>query len=199
MVPRVYLPIRAFQDAKQRLATSVGSAMRTALATAFARHTVEVVRAAGASPTVVSSSPEVATWAAQNGLTRLPDRGNEGLNGAAHQAISDAKDEAWVVLHTDLPLLAVEELGLFFNAISLDAVAIAPSYDGGTTAIGGYGSFDFSYGPASAHRHLAGSTVVISSLGFQLDVDHPGDLVAARNHPRGRWLEDILGSGPPAA
>ena len=73
---------------------------------------------------------------------------------------------------------------------------LAPSYDGGTSALGGRGPFQFAYGVASFHRHLHAGRApsVVSSLGFQLDIDSPDDLFVAAHHPRGAWLieEDLV-------
>ena len=71
---------------------------------------------------------------------------------------------------------------------------IVPSHDGGTNVIGGVGHFDYSYGPASYHRHLAvmhEPTVQVDPR-LALDVDTVGQLDAARRLPGGAWLNELV-------
>ena len=199
MTPHVYIPIRTFADAKQRLEHVLDPIARVDLATGLAVHTVAIAREAGVIPIIVSSSSGVRSWAATHDLTRLDEHPQGGLNGAADAAVEHAGDEPWVILHSDLPLLTRSELGLLFDANDADRPVVAPSYDGGTSAIAGYGSFRFSYGPSSFQRHISNRPRVVTSLGFLLDIDRPNDLIAARHHPSGKWLNEILGAGPTVA
>lgn len=194
-VPHVYIPIRAFGDAKRRLSAVLDPSARRALATALATHTAAVTRAAGFPVTIVSSSADVVSWASGRQLRRIPEKAGAGLNGAAGVGVEHAGERSWLILHSDLPLLTPAELSNLLAEITPDRGVLAPSYDGGTSAIGGYGPFEFSYGPASAHRHMSSGIRFVSSLGFQLDIDRPQDLAAAARHPRGRWLNDVLGAG----
>ena len=188
--PLVAIPIRSFRDAKQRLADELDHPSRIDLATALATHTAQVVTESGTDPLIISSSPDVASWSEAHGYQRRAELPGGRLNGAAAVAVSSAGDRPWLVLHSDLPCLEPAELESAYEALTAGTVVLAPSYDGGTTAIGGYGDFPFAYGPGSFHRHLNARPLshVIVSLGFLLDIDSPGDLQAARSHPRGAWL-----------
>ena len=199
VAPRVYIPIRGFAVAKQRLEHDLDATARVDLATGLAAHTVAISRTAGVIPIIVSSSSSVRSWAAMHDLARLDEPSQGGLNGAANTAVEHAGNDPWVILHSDLPLLTPFELRLLYDANDADRPVVAPSYDGGTSAIAGYGSFRFSYGPGSFQRHISNRPRVVTSLGFLLDIDRPDDLIAARHHPRGKWLDEILGAGPAAA
>ena len=194
--PFVAIPIRSFRDAKQRLADILDQESRAELARALATHTADTVTRSGAVPVVVSSSPDVASWASLRRYQRLLEPRGGGLDGAATAALAAAGDRSWLVLHSDLPCLTAAELRRAYDALTMGSFVAAPSYDGGTTAVGGVGEFPFSYGPGSFHRHIgaAPNSHVIASLGFLLDIDAPTDLEAARSHPRGRWLAEYLPS-----
>ncbi len=191
--PVVGLPIRSFHDAYRRLATAYDPPARALLARSLASHTVEVVAATGVAPLIVSSGPDVEAWAASLSLQLLADPPDGDLNAAAAEVVGYAGDRPWLILHSDLPCLISEEVSRVLHLVSNGHHAIAFSYDGGTSALGGSGSFPFSYGVGSFHRHLhAGHRPsVIATLGLTLDIDHPGDLAAAVQHPRGAWLSGL--------
>ena len=71
---------------------------------------------------------------------------------------------------------------------------IAPSHDGGTSALGATGHLDFHYGVGSFHRHLrqAPRAAVIVRPGLAFDLDTVDDLDAVLRHPRGNWIEMLL-------
>ena len=184
------LPIRSFRDAYRRLEGALEPGRRAALARALASHTAAAVRDAGVQPLVVSSAPEVGQWAHDRGYEVCPDPPGGGLNAAARKVVHLAGNRPWLILHSDLPCLASGEVEDALEILLAGRHVLAPSYDGGTSALGGHGHFPFAYGVASFHRHLhAGfSPTVITSLGFQLDIDSPADLSVAARHPRGAWL-----------
>lgn len=186
----VALPIRSFRDAYRRLAGTLDPERRAALARALSSHTAAVVRAAGPLPLIVSSAPEVREWAYGRGYEVRSDPPGGGLNAAAREVVRLAGDRPWLILHSDLPCLTSGEVETVLETLLDGRHVLAPSYDGGTSALGGHGPFPFAYGVTSFHRHLAAGSApaVISSLGFQLDIDRPADLSVAARHPRGAWL-----------
>ena len=155
------IPIKPFGVAKARLAPVLGQAERSRLGRAIAARTARIAAAAGAEVIVVTADEGVAAWAETESIGVLredPDLGG-GLNGAAATAVRHATDLGvrWAIVHADLPVAAEGDLRRVFEAASRAAV-IAPSYDGGTNAIGGGGGdFPFAYGAGSYHRHLASS------------------------------------------
>lgn len=190
--PLVALPIRSFRDAYRRLAGSYGPDERAALALALASHTAGTVLRAGVKPHVVTSAKEVREWALAEGHRVVADPPGGGLDGAAEEAVRLAGGRPWLILHADLPCLSPDEVVLALETAQSGERVLAPSYDGGTSALGGRGRYPFRYGAASFHRHLPAGPPprVITSLGFLLDIDRPQDLAAAARHPRGAWLAE---------
>lgn len=160
----------------------------------MAERTAELAATAGMLPLVVAGDEAVAEWAIRSGLPAVPDPGR-GLDEAARIGVvwAGEADTDWLVLHCDLPLLTGSDLDEVTALVTSGASVIAPSADGGTSAIGGHGEAHFSYGPASFHTHLARfpEAVVVARLGFLHDVDSMSDLESARSHPRGRWLAGL--------
>jgi 2-phospho-L-lactate/phosphoenolpyruvate guanylyltransferase len=170
--------------------------LRAALLRALAERTATTAADAGLVPILVAGDAVVAEWAIRNGLASVPDPGS-GLDAAAAAGVDWARESAssWLVVHCDLPLLTVGEMAKLAELAPTSSGVIAPSADGGSSAIGGRGEFRFAYGPASFGRHLArapGMTIV-ASPGLLHDVDSYRDLTSAMGHPRGRWLREVLG------
>jgi 2-phospho-L-lactate guanylyltransferase len=187
--PVVLVPVKAFADAKARLAPVLSPAEREALA----RWTAErVVAAAGELPVFVACDDMgVAEWAAAHGASVLWHPG-VGLNAAVTRSVADLRDrgvQQVVVAHGDLP-----------RATSLPSVAIVDTItlvpdsrrDGtNVIALPTALSFDFSYGPGSFLRHLAQAiqagvpVAVRRDPMLSLDIDTPADLA----HP---MVQEVL-------
>jgi 2-phospho-L-lactate guanylyltransferase len=152
----------------------------------------ETVEEAGLLAMFVTGDPDVAAWATSTGFPSLPDSG-QGLNAAAAAGVEWASQSKsrWIVLHSDLPLLNIEDLRALTQ---LDGDVIAPSSDGGTSAISARQSIEFAFGPASFHEHLArlDSPQIVIRQGLLLDIDTPDDLASALSHQRGRWMKRAL-------
>jgi 2-phospho-L-lactate guanylyltransferase len=194
MTPLFAIPLKTFGEGKGRLAGHLTLSQRRELALALAARTVETAESAGLEVLVVAADQEVASWAQGRRLPHLMEA-NDGLNGAAHGAVAAAAalGKPWIIGHADLPLLTVDEVTDAAEAAAT-GMFLAPSYDGGTSAIGGpTDGFPFSYGPGSFRRHLAASRGrVLWRLGFALDLDEPIDLEVAIRHRRGAWLSNVL-------
>ena len=166
----VLVPVKAFSDAKVRLAAVLDGAERERLARALAD---VVVTAAGPLPVwVVCDDEAVADWARQRGAAVIwsPAR---GLNGAVTDGVSHLGRlgfETAVVAHADLPL--VTELA----SIPLrGTVVLAPDRrsDGTNVAAVPTGcAFTFSYGPGSFQRHC----LEAARLGLPLEIRQRDDL-----------------------
>jgi 2-phospho-L-lactate/phosphoenolpyruvate guanylyltransferase len=175
----VLIPVKAFRDAKVRLARALAPDDRAALARTMA---TGVVRAADPSPVwVVCDDPEVAAWATDLGATVLwmPER---GLNRAVTEGVATLADEGVrrvVVCHADLPRAhRLDHLG------DDDVVVVPDRHRDGTnvialpTACG----FRFAYGPGSFDRHLVEArrlglgVRIVDDPSLAWDVDHPDDL-----------------------
>lgn len=189
------IPVKSFVLGKQRLANALDPSRRALLVRALADHVATTVVSAGLLPLIVTGDHQVAEWATRAGFPGVADTG-EGLDAAAEAGVSWAAraDSSWIVIHSDLPLLDVTDLRTLARSLR-DGAVIAPSSDGGTSAIGGYGTSTFAFGTSSFHRHLSmfSDSGIVTRTGLLLDVDSPGDLVAAAAHPRGRWIRQLLG------
>lgn len=177
----VLVPVKAFRDAKVRLARALDPDARADLARSMA---AGVVRAGAPRPVwVVCDDAEVASWATAAGAEVLwmPER---GLNRAVTEgvaALADAGVDRVVVCHADLPQATrLDHLGD-------DGIVLVPDrHRDGTNVLALPAScgFRFAYGPGSFARHLAeagrlGLPVhVVDDPSLAWDVDRPDDLVA---------------------
>lgn len=178
------VPVKAFHDAKARLAPVLELAERSALARRLA---AGVIRAAGdMAVSVVCDDHEVAAFAESLGAQVLwtPGLGLSGAVGAGVAALAGSGVATVVVAHADLPhaagLAAVAELA------GERTVAIVPDRrrDGtNVIALPAKAGFVFSYGPASFGRHLAEAkrlgleAKVLLDEHLSFDLDEPADLV----------------------
>jgi len=177
----VLVPVKAFAEAKLRLAPAVGPDERRRLAQAMAEH---VVRSAGSLPVaVVCDDAEVARWAEHVGARAIPEPGR-GLNNAVTAGVARlaaAGADRVIVAHADLPLAA--DLGWVAR---FPGVTLVPDRrDDGTNVacVPARSGFRFAYGPASFFRHslearrleLPLRVVREPRLGY--DVDLPADLI----------------------
>jgi 2-phospho-L-lactate/phosphoenolpyruvate guanylyltransferase len=184
----VLVPVKAFSQAKQRLAEVLDAAARRALAMAMAE---TVVRAAGdLRAAVVCDDDEVRGWAESVGADAIwtPDL---GLNGAVEAGIAHLArrgTERVIVAHADLPLAT----DLAWLADAEGATLVPDRHRDGTnvlsvpTAAGfvpAYGAGSFRAHRAEAER-LGLVTRLVPDAALGWDVDVPADLaVPAELHP----------------
>lgn len=175
----VLVPIRSFDGAKRRLASSLGPQARRALIRGMAE---TVVAAAHDLPVwVVTDDDEVADWArARNVLSCAV--GVSGLNPAvtaAAAAAADAGATRIIIAHADLPY------ALDLRVVTGPGVALAPDRqrDGSNVmSLPTNTGFVFAYGPGSfaAHRNEAARLGLdfreIDDASLAWDVDSPADL-----------------------
>jgi len=180
----VVIPLRSFALGKARLADALDDDARRAFTRSMAER---VVAAAGNRPIViVSSAPEVATWAHGLGVANITDPGS--LDGAASAGRDWVREQGLgrvVVMHADLPM-ATEIDSIAADDEAPVAVIVPDRHDDGTPvlAIPAAADFTFAYGPGSCARHEAearrcGLEVRIvhdRNLGF--DIDDAADLDA---------------------
>jgi 2-phospho-L-lactate/phosphoenolpyruvate guanylyltransferase len=190
----VLVPVKAFADAKARLAVVLGDDERERLARWMS---ARVLAAAGELPTYVACDDEsVATWAAEHGASILWHPG-VGLNAAVNNSVADLRDTGVsdvIIAHGDLP-----------RAHSLATVAqpgtltLVPDRHGDGTNVVALPTdmpFQLAYGPGSFRRHLDAAIAGGLSVRVRrdpllaLDIDTPADLT----HPLVRevlpaWLQ----------
>lgn len=189
------IPVKSFALGKQRLAGALDPGVRARLARGLADHVATTVSDTGLMPLIVTADGHVAEWATRAGFPSVADPGI-GLDAAASAGVAwaDRARSDWVVLHADLPLIGPDDITALTRALGASPV-LAPSSDGGTSAIGHHSHRDFSFGPASFHRHLQmlPDAEIVTSPGLLLDIDSPSDLNAALSAPAGHWIRDLIG------
>jgi 2-phospho-L-lactate guanylyltransferase len=176
----VLVPVKAFADAKLRLAPALLASDRARLAQAMAAHVLEVARPLPVA--VVCDDPTVADWARRHGALVIWEPGR-GLNGAVQagvERLAAAGAQKVIVAHADLPLA-----GPLGWACRFPGVTLVPDLrDDGTNVacVPTDSAFTFSYGPGSFQRH--GAEARRLGLGLRVvrepllghDVDVPADL-----------------------
>jgi 2-phospho-L-lactate/phosphoenolpyruvate guanylyltransferase len=176
----VLVPVKAFGEAKGRLAPALPPERRATLSREMA---TAVVQAAAPLPVaVVCDDREVAAWARRCGALVVWEPGR-GLNGAVEAGVDllrGAGVERCVVAHADLPRAA----GLASLARA-GGISLVPDRlrDGTNVIVVPTGAgFHFSYGPGSFARHVAESTrigfvpTIVDDPLLAFDVDWPADL-----------------------
>lgn len=174
------VPVKAFSDAKARLAAVLGDAERERLARWTA---ARVLAAAGELPTYVACDDEqVATWAGEHGAAILWHPG-VGLNAAVNNSVADLREAGVtdvIVAHGDLPrahsLASLTEPG---------TITLVPDRHGDGTNVIALPTdlqFRFAYGPGSFQRHLDAAIAAGHSVRVRrdpllaADIDTPADL-----------------------
>jgi 2-phospho-L-lactate guanylyltransferase len=177
------VPVKAFANAKARLATVLDDRDRERLA----RWTsARVLAAAGELPTYVACDDEtVAAWATEHGATVLWHPG-VGLNAAVNNSVAELRDAGVtdvVVAHGDLP-----RAHSLARLAAPGTLTLVPDRHGDGTNVIALPTdmpFEVAYGPGSYRRHLhaaidAGLSVrVRRDPLLALDIDTPSDL----SHP----------------
>jgi 2-phospho-L-lactate/phosphoenolpyruvate guanylyltransferase len=184
----VLVPVKAFSDAKARLAEAMSPAIREALARTMAER---VVAAASPLPVaVVCDDRDVATWARGHGALVIWEPG-QGLNRAVQDGVQHLAGlgvTRVIVAHADLPLATdLSSVGRF------DGVTLVPDRrDDGTNVIAMPTDchFVFSYGPGSFSRHVA----EVERLGLPLRIVRTGSLSWDVDVPTD--LDAVAGSRP---
>ncbi|MHB8663690.1 MAG: 2-phospho-L-lactate guanylyltransferase [Acidimicrobiales bacterium] len=176
----VLVPVKAFADAKVRLAPALSIARRVELTRTMAE---AVVAAAAPLPVaVVCDDVEVASWARRQGALVVWEPGR-GLNGAVEAGVdrlARAGVEEVIVAHADLPHAA--DLAALAGTGGVTLVPDRRRDGTNVTVVPSLAGFRFSYGPGSFARHRAeadrlGLAVrVIEDPRLSFDVDLPIDL-----------------------
>ncbi len=180
----VLVPVKAFREAKLRLAPALTPDGRAALARTMAE---AVLSAAGPLPVaVVCDDREVAEWARRRGALVVWEPGR-GLNGAVEAGVDHLRHEGVVrvvVAHGDLPRAA--DLAALASG---SGVTLVPDHrhDGTNVIVVPTGAgFRFSYGPGSFARHEAEARrlglgpAIVDDDRLAFDIDWPVDLERLR-------------------
>ena len=176
----VLIPVKAFAEAKHRLAPALGATERAALARDMATHVVQ--SAAPLPVAVVCDDNGVRDWAESVGA-EVVWRPGTGLNGAVRSGVDHLKEagfERVIVAHGDLPRAgSLSPLG------DWPGITLVPDRRNDGTNVIALPSdcpFEFSYGRGSFARHLeeaqrlGHSLRILRDPAFGLDIDIPADL-----------------------
>jgi 2-phospho-L-lactate guanylyltransferase len=184
------VPVKALVDSKTRLRRGLSRLAVAQLAEAMLRDVLDALLLVSALDrvVVVTPDPDVAAVARDAGTEALI-RDDPGLNAAIDAAAAgvcrDPADGLLVVLG-DVAGVRAEEIARLLAAVDVPGVALAPSRDGGSSALlrVPHGVIPACFGPNSAARHreraeqagVAFREVALPSLA--IDVDRPEDLDA---------------------
>ena len=187
----VVIPIKAFEQAKDRLSSVLSPDQRKLLARTTALGVIESVRPA--SLFVVCDNLEVSQWATSHGAT-VVHQSKPGLNSAVQAGISATQSfERVMIVHSDLPLPR-RLRDLFDTTVANNTVSIVPDrhHDGTNVLIIPSGAqFECHYGAKSFTAHVAEATrlglplQIIEDDELALDIDTPDDLAVLP----AQWLQ----------
>jgi 2-phospho-L-lactate guanylyltransferase len=198
------LPVKDLVRAKSRLAGVLAPHERRALAQAMVEDVLVALTGCGELQGVlmVSDDPGAELLAYRYGVELLPeaDLGCRGLNSviaAACQYLAERGVGSVMVVHSDIPLLAAEDIRCLLAALrdpTTDVVLSPDRAHGGTNVLLFYSGRAprFHYGPGScaAHREAASQQGlhlrVVRREGIALDIDEPADLMALWQQLAGR-------------
>ena len=194
------VPVKSLTAAKSRLLPELARAQLEELSLTMLRDVVEALRATPSVDRVAVVTPDRAVAASTESLGAEPlllaDPGLNPSIEAAVQALSPASDEPLLVVLGDVAGAIPEDVEALFEALrtqagerpagtpSAGAVVLAPSSDGGTSALlrRPHDAIPPHFGPASAKAHrdaaaragAAYTEVPVPSLA--IDLDHPEDI-----------------------
>lgn len=181
----VIIPIKSFDNAKERLASVLNAADRHKLAMYTASRVI-----AAASPFaifIVCDDDEVVQFARQHGAVAINQQGS-GLNNAAQEGLNAARGDgfSWAIIaHSDLPL-ATHFDHLLEDSMPNTRVALVADRAGDGTnvlVIATDCEFEFHYGPGSFQAHCQEvnrrgyELRIIEDIALAVDIDTPEDLV----------------------
>ena len=197
------VPVKALDDAKSRLAPSLGPIERRLLTIAMLEDVVAALQATGGlePPAVISPDREIWRRADAMGCRVIEEeRGAADLNRSLARAAGMLGGGSLLVVAADLPLANPAALTRVLEAAEAAPVVVVPSRDASGTNVLAWrdrASFQPGFGSGSAARHLAvPGALRHDEPDLALDVDTVADLraVAERVDPAsvtGRRLRDL--------
>jgi 2-phospho-L-lactate/phosphoenolpyruvate guanylyltransferase len=190
----VVVPLRSFRGGKSRLAPRLDADGRAALARTLADRVAAV--AVPLPTVVVSSDPDVVTWAHERQLDVIADPGSlDGAARAGSEHLAALGLDRVVIAHADLALVTTLADLVAPGAAATAVVVPCRRHDGtpllslpAAVAV----TFPYAYGPGSFARHVAHAqelelTIVVpDDPALRHDIDDADDLDAAEavlGHP----------------
>jgi 2-phospho-L-lactate guanylyltransferase len=186
----ILIPVKDLRSAKQRLASILDQASRTALAQAMIHDVLDAIANSTRRQevAVVTNDPFAAELAHHFNFQIIRDHANASETAAIAMATtvceSQGADSA-LVIPGDIPLIQSSELDAIFAAAPENGSVLVPAADGrGTNAAlrKPANLFPLQFGNDSFTPHLKSARatgrpcIVLSFPGIALDVDNPSDL-----------------------
>lgn len=186
------VPVKRFDDAKQRLTAGYEPERRRALVGAMVADVLEAIGQARSveRTIVVTGDPIAQEIAAEAGAEVIPDPGDLGHVEATLAGIARAEvdgSDCVVLLPGDCPLLDPRELDKLLTGVPERYVAVVPDRHGtGTNALvlRPPSAIVPAFGEGSRERHVAAARAAGVPFGVEelpslgLDLDTPADVVA---------------------
>lgn len=186
------IPVKRFEEAKERLAGPVDAGTRSRLAEAMLEDVLAELDGSRMlfGRIVVTSDERAAGIARAHGCQVVDDSGSTGHSEAASigtEAAIEAGAERVLLLAGDCPLLNSREIDNLLTSVPDECVAIVRDrHRTGTNAllIAPPKAIEPAFGEGSAERHrqIAREAGVLASFedlpSLELDIDEPADLVA---------------------
>jgi 2-phospho-L-lactate guanylyltransferase len=182
--PAVLVPVKAFAEAKARLAVALDASARAELARVMAERVLHAAEPLDVR--VACDDDGVADWAFTHGARVVRTDGLD-LNGSIAKGLAVLRDEGVprvVIAHADLPFATA----LAWTADFPGATLVPDRHDDGTNVLSIPTTLDFEpmYGPGSFGRHVAQLRALACALRIarlaelQWDVDDPADVPEGR-------------------
>jgi 2-phospho-L-lactate guanylyltransferase len=173
------LPFKPPADRKTRLAGALDPEQRIALSALLFENVVRTLAASGTIDAIhLLAAARPLGW--RGGWHA--DLGR-GLNAELEAARGAIGPHPVLVLHADLPLLAVTDVAALLDAAENVGRAIAPDRHGSGTnalALRDLRPLRFRFGPESFTLHREqGAAAIVARRGLALDIDSPADLAEA--------------------
>jgi 2-phospho-L-lactate/phosphoenolpyruvate guanylyltransferase len=212
----IVIPVKAFGDAKSRLAHCLSAAERAALAESFCADIFQAVGQMRGVDTVfvISSEMRALDWAREKGwhtLTETKQISESESVDVVCRHCQESGIQALLRIPIDIPLVHSSDIEeILSQPADTSGCVIVPSRDGtGTNALlrSPPALFPSFFGKDSFPRHIeaahrAGAKVkVLRNPRIELDVDEPVDLELLRGAVRpgsftGHWLKGLKAPGP---
>ncbi len=193
----ILVPVKNLSSAKQRLASVLDQASRTALAQAMLSDILSMLHSWQNRPAValVTSDPFATDLAQRYKFEIIPDLQNSGETGAIEMATRICEQRGvdnTLVIPADIPLIQSWELEEILKQAPEEGSVLVPAADGrGTNAAFRRPAnlFPLRFGNDSFKPHHAAAQatgkpcIVLHLPGIAVDVDNPADLQALIAHP----------------
>jgi 2-phospho-L-lactate guanylyltransferase len=205
------VPVKRFDQAKQRLSEVLDGAGRAALAAAMLGDVLDQLSGTEGltGVLVVTSDTKAKAIAGSFGAAVLNDPADSGVNDAVAHGVSRLGPlgaSSAIIAPSDIPFVTSAELSSVLAALERTAVVLTPAARDGGTNILGLSPPDViapAFGPDSFARHCAAARdlrpVVIGLEGAGRDIDVPADLalstVFVKSGKGARTVAYLLGLG----